>query len=335
MTTVAIDAMGGDHAPSAVVQGTLRAARDASLNLVLVGRSEEIGPLIAERSANLRIEEAPDAMAMSEQPTLVRQRPNSSIMVGLDLVRRGEADAFVSFGNTGAVMAASLLRLGRIPGVARPALGTLFGNERGTQTLLLDVGANAEVRPLHLVQFAAMGKAYFEQVQRHRNPSIGLLNIGEEREKGSPLLQEAYVLLEREEPNFIGNVEGSKLVSGIADVVVADGISGNLAVKVSESITELVIKQLRRAISTRLYYALGAWLLRGAFDRMREQLDYQRVGGAPLFGVNGAVVIGHGASKGDSVAGAIDTARRYVELDLVEGMRAELSALLSETPSGD
>ena len=319
--TVALDAMGGDNAPAAIVRGAQLAAREGLCDLILVGRGSELRSILPAPQAHLRLAEASEAVAMDAQPTQVRQMPDSSIMVGLQLVADGHADAFLSFGNTGAVMAASLLRLGRIPGVARPALGALFHNARGATSLILDVGANAEVRPDYLCQFAAMGKAYFERVLHHRNPSVGLLNVGEESAKGTAVVQEAYALLSRQEPNFVGNIEGDALIRGMADVVVTDGFTGNVAVKVSEGVVERVMGELRKSIKQRLLYMAGAWLIRGAFDSLRDQWDYSRVGSAPLFGINGAVLVGHGRADAEAVASGIRSACGVVESNVVEAIR--------------
>ena len=315
MTIVALDAMGGDHAPKVTVQGALIAARDPGLELILVGRGAELRGLMPAAPPNLRIEEASQAVGMGDAPVAsIRQKPESSIMVGLDLLKRGRADAFVSFGNTGAVMAASLVKLGRVPGV-----------DRGSRTLLLDVGANVDCRPAYLLQFATMGKAYLERVLHHRNPSVGLLNVGEEQGKGNQFIQDAYELLERDEPNFIGNVEGNALLAGAADVVVTDGFDGNIAVKVSEGTSTLFSGSLRRIIASKPYYALGAWLLRGAFKTLRDEMDFRKTGGAPLFGVNGAVIIGHGRADAETVAAGIRAARTAAESEFVAAIRSALA----------
>ena len=325
MTIVALDAMGGDPAPKAVVQGALQAARDPGLEIILVGRSAELRSLIPGVLPNLRIEEAAQAVGMAEQPAAsVRQKPDSSIMVGLELLKRGRPHAFLSIGNTGTVMAASLVKLGRVRGVDRPALGALFQNGRGSRTLLLDVGANVDCRPAYLLQFATMGKAYLERVRHHRNPSVGLLNVGQEQGKGNQFIQEAYAILERDEPNFIGNVEGNALIGGAADIVVTDGFDGNIAVKVSEGVSALIVGSLMRAIKSKPYYLLGAWILRGAFETLRGEMDYRRIGGAPLFGVNGAVIIGHGRAAGETVVSGIRLARSVGESEFVPAIRAAL-----------
>lgn len=319
--TVALDAMGGDHAPAAIVRGAVLAARDPSVDIILVGRGNEIRSLLPAAQRNLRIAEASEAIAMDAQPTEVRRMRDSSIMIGLGLIAEGEADAFLSFGNTGAVMAGALFRLGRIPGIARPALGALFRNGRGTTSLLLDVGANVENRPHYLAQFGVMGRAYVQQVLRHRDPKVGLLNVGEEGTKGTQLHQEAYRLLERQEPNFVGNIEGNRLIAGDADVIVSDGFTGNVVVKVSEGLAEQLMGELKRSIQTKLMHMAGAWLMRGAFDDLRKNWDYAKVGSAPLFGINGAVLVGHGRANAEAVASGIRAAQGVVEAGVVEAIR--------------
>ena len=332
--TVAVDAMGGDYAPGSVVRGAALAARESDLDIVLVGRGSEIRGLLPAPQRNLRIAEASEAVAMDAQPTQVRQLRDSSIMVGLGLIAEGEADAFLSFGNTGAVMAASLFRLGRIPGVARPALGALFRNGRGTTSLILDVGANVEARPHYLGQFATMGKAYVERVLRHRNPSVGLLNVGEESSKGTPLQQEAYELLRRQEPNFVGNIEGTALIAGQADVIVTDGFTGNVVVKLSEGLLELLMGELKKSVRAKLTYMVGAKLMQGAFDSLRDQWDYAKVGSAPLFGIDGAVLVGHGRANPEAVASGIRSARGVVEAGVVEAIREAVAGTAESATGG-
>ena len=313
--------MGGDNAPSTTVRGALIAARDLDVDIILVGRSREIRSHLPAAQRNLRIQEASEAISMDAPPTAVRRMRDSSIMVGLGLLQDGEADAFLSFGNTGAVMAGSLFTLGRVPGVARPALGALFRNGRGTTSLLLDVGANVEARPQHLGQFATMGRAYVERVLRHRNPSVGLLNVGEEALKGTSLHQETFRLLERQEPNFVGNIEGNQMVAGAADVIVSDGFTGNVAVKLTEGIVEQLFGELRRSIEANVIHSAGAWLMRGAFRGLRSHWDYAKVGSAPLFGIDGAVLVGHGRANAEAVTSGIRSAQSVVEAGVVEAIR--------------
>ena len=327
MALVAVDAMGGDHAPRVVVQGAVVAACETpDLSVALVGRVSELRPLLPDPPPNVRLVDAPDAVAMAEHPvSALRQKPRSSILVSLQMVKRGEAAACVSFGNTGAMMAAALVTLGRIPGVDRPALGAIFQNARGTVSLVLDVGANVDCRPAYLLQFAIMGKAYMARVLHHRNPSVALLNVGEEETKGNQFAQEAHQLLQQDEPNFIGNVDGTGVVQGSADIVVCDGFNGNVVVKISEGVADLITSQLRQTIRSRLRYAAGAWLLRGAFASMHERIDYQQVGGAPLFGVNGAVIIGHGRADAEAVASGIRLAHDVGRSTFVETMHQAFS----------
>ena len=322
MTTVALDAMGGDNAPAATVQGALIAARDPSLAVLLVGRRDELRSLLPTVPPNIRFVDAADAVTMDESAAAsVRGKPNSSIMVGLDCVKRGEADAFVSFGNTGAVVAASLRQLGRINGVDRPALSALFRNARGSRTLLLDIGVNVDCRPEYYVQFATMGRAYFERVLHHGNPSVGLLNVGEEQAKGGHTTQRAYDLLSELEPNFIGNVEGKEMVGGAADIVVTDGFTGNVTIKVTEAIVAMITGELRQSLVSRPHYKLGAWIARGAFRSLKTRLNYQNVGGAPLFGVDGPVLIGHGRADAEAVVSGIRAASNLAESGLVDAIR--------------
>ncbi len=326
MTVVALDAMGGDHAPNAMVQGALLAARDSSLEVVLVGRVGELRPLVSALPQNVRLVDAPDAVGMGEAPAAsMRQKPRSSIMVGLELVQSGEADAFLSFGNTGAVMAASIRRLGRIPGVSRPAIGAIFRNARGSSSLILDVGANVDCKPAYLVEFATMGKAYFERVLHHRNPSVGLINIGDEAGKGDRFTKEAFQLLTRDEPNFVGNVEGNAIISGAVDIVVSDGFVGNVLLKSAEAVLTHFVDRLRVRIKSKPHYAVGGWLLKGAFEGLKSEVDHRAIGGAPLFGVDGTVLIGHGGADASTVMHGLQMARRVGDSEFVETIRIALA----------
>ena len=327
MTAVALDAMGGDHAPNAIVEGALLALRDTSLEIALVGRSGELRPLLRMMPSNVHLVDAPDAVGMAEPPVAtLRQKPRSSIMVGLELVREGQAAAFLSFGNTGAVMAASSKQLGRIPGVSRPAIGALFRNARGSSSLILDVGASVDCRPSFLVEFATMGKAYFERVLYHRNPAVGLLNIGAEPNKGDRFSKEAHALLRRDEPNFIGNVEGNGIFTGAADIIVCDGFVGNAVLKSSEAMAALMSERLSNVVRSKPHYLLGGLLLKGAFDELKSEMDYRSVGGAPLFGVDGTVLIGHGRADAEAVNSGLRLARQVGDSEFVETIRMALAS---------
>lgn len=310
---VAVDAMGGDHAPAAPVQGALAAAREG-IPIALVGREAAIGPLLARAGGTpptLEIVDAPEVVEMGEHPmTALRQKRRSSIAVGIELVRDGRAGAFVSAGNTGAVMAAATLTLGRQPGIERPALGTIFPGRAGP-VLILDVGASADARPEFLAQYAVLGRDYTRDVLGISEPRIGLLNIGEEAEKGSKLAREAYALLQAlPEIRFIGNVEGKDLTRNVADVIVTDGFTGNVALKTAEGVAEFITGELRSALTSRLHYKLAALVLRPALAGLRARIDYASYGGAPLLGLNGVVRVLHGRSDARAVAIGIRVAHR-------------------------
>lgn len=309
---IAVDAMGGDNAPEAVVAGAVAAARDDGIAVTLVGPEarirRELDALGAGR-APIAIAHAGDAIGMAEHVSAAtRHRRETSIAVGIELVKAGEAAAFLSAGNTAAVMSIATLTLGRLPGIERPALGTIFPSVAG-RFLLLDVGANADVRPSYLVQFAELGRAYVERVLGIPNPRVGLLNIGEEPGKGSELVRTVYERLrERSDLNFIGNVEGKDLPRGLADVVVTDGFSGNIALKTAEGTAEFILREIRAALTSRLRYKLAAFVLRPALLGLRRRIDYAEYGGAPLLGLNGLVVIGHGRSDARAIRAAMRVA---------------------------
>jgi glycerol-3-phosphate acyltransferase PlsX len=326
---IVLDAMGGDYAPGAAVAGVAQAVRDLGVELILVGPEDVVRrelakhPLGAQSSDPVpRIVDAPEVIGMAEHPvSAVRSKRRSSIVVGLDLVARGEADAFVTAGNTGATMAAAVLGLKRLDGVERPALATAFPTATGA-CLLLDVGANADARAEHLVQFAIMGTAYAEHVLGKREPRVALLNIGEEETKGSLLVQEAHQLLGQAPIHFIGNVEGKDIPAGLADVVVTDGFVGNVLIKFAEGVSTNILRVIREEIRANLWSTLLALGLRPAFSRVRRRMDYAEWGGAPLLGVNGICIIGHGRSNPRAVRNAIRAAKQAVEQDLIAHIRA-------------
>ncbi|MGQ9573240.1 MAG: phosphate acyltransferase PlsX [Dehalococcoidia bacterium] len=327
---IALDALGGDHAPQEIVQGAVLAARDLGIQVALVGPP---GPLEQElakagpRPQGIRLVTASEVIAMDEHPAqAARHKKDSSIVVGLKLLKRGEADAFVSAGNTGAVLAASIMYLGRLRGIARPSLVALLPVS-GRPTLLLDVGANADCKPHYLLQFAEMGSAYMERIWKVNRPRVALLSIGEEETKGNVLTQEAYVLLRKASHlNFIGNVEGKDVASDMADVIVTDGFTGNVVVKTMEGTAAFIRAQLEGAIRSRWYYLLPGLILRGAFRRVQKRTDYREYGAGPLLGVNGLVFIGHGRSDAVAIRSALRVAREAVLSGMLEAMRPRAEA---------
>ncbi|MBI3979781.1 MAG: phosphate acyltransferase PlsX [Chloroflexi bacterium] len=322
MLPVALDAVGGDHAPAETVRGALDAARRC-VPVLLVGPEAVVAGELARQGAAgaLPIADAPEIVEMAEHPAAaVRSKKRSSIAVGLELVKAGKAAAFVSAGNSGAVMAAAIFGLGRLPGVERPAIGGTFPCAGG-KVFVLDIGANADCRPTHLLQFARMGHAYVSRVFGIARPRIGLLSIGEEPTKGNQLVLDAHPLLQASGLNFVGNVEGKDVLRGAVDVCVADGFTGNVVLKWSEGIHELLMGELRQAMTSRLHYRLAAAVLRPAFRLVARKLDYSEYGGAPLLGVDGVAIISHGRSNARAIAGALRVARQVAEGGMVDAIR--------------
>jgi glycerol-3-phosphate acyltransferase PlsX len=324
---IALDAMGGDHAPAEIVAGALLAQRELSLEVALVGDKAVVEEEIARQGgspSSIDVIHASEAIAMDEHPAqAVRAKRDSSINVGMGMVKRGVAAAFVSAGNTGAIMASALVTLGRIPGIERPALGALAPfTEKGI--LVIDVGANADVKPSWMVQFAQMGAVYAERVLAIPNPRVALLNIGGEETKGSELVQEVYERLSKSGLNFVGNVEGGEVHRGHVDVVVTDGFTGNVAVKVSEGVAEFIFRELRAALTSKLRYRLAAMVLRPELMKMRDRLDPGTYGGAPLLGVNGVVTITHGASDARAIKNALKFANEAVTSGMLDSIRSAL-----------
>ncbi|MGE3073331.1 MAG: phosphate acyltransferase PlsX [Dehalococcoidia bacterium] len=328
---IVLDAMGGDNAPGEIVAGALMAAGGLDVDLTLVGRRAAIeAELQGANSKNLRIIDAPDLIEMHEHPTeAIKSKPESSINVGLRMVKNGDADAFVTAGNTGATMAGALLTLGRIKGIGRPALATIFPTGEGRLTMLLDVGANADCRPIHLVQFAYMGAAYMERMFKTANPVVGLLSIGEEDSKGNQLTIEVNEALRASRLNFMGNVEGKDLTKGVCDVAVMDGFTGNVVLKTAEGMAELLLGEIRKAVELTPWNRAAGLVLMSELRKVKRRLDYAEYGGAQLIGVDGIVVIGHGRSNGRAIFSAIRAARDAVENKVIEtlhGIAQEIPA---------
>jgi glycerol-3-phosphate acyltransferase PlsX len=329
---IVVDAMGGDQAPQEIVAGALMAAGGLGVELILVGQVDAIRQELrgTQEIPNLRIVEANDVIEMGEHATeSVRTKPDASINVGLRLVKSGEADAFVTAGNTGASMAAALLTLGRVRGIARPALAMIFPAPNDRLTMLLDIGANADCRPIHLVQFAHMGAAYMERMFGVERPLVALLSIGEEDAKGNQLVLEVNQALRASRLNFAGNVEGNDLSRGLADVVVMDGFTGNVVLKTVEGISDLFFNEVRKAVELTPWNRAAGLILYSELRKTRRRLDYTEYGGAQLLGVNGVTVIGHGRSNARAIFSAIRAARDAVQ----NGVLDKIRDVARETPA--
>jgi len=328
---IAVDAMGGDTGPKVVVPGAIDAvrARPGELKLLLVGREEEIRPLLGDVDPSwVEIVHASENIEMNEAPAqAIRTKGDASIPVALRLIREGRADAMVSAGNTGAVVAGSLLTIGRLHGVSRPAISTLWPNKR-SGAVVLDVGANHECTPKNLVQFAIMGSVFAQVHIGVDKPRVGLLNIGEEKSKGNDLVRDSYALLEADPRiNFVGNVEGRDVFDGAADVVVCDGFVGNVILKFSESIYSFLAHLVRDEIKRGFLAKAGALLMKGAFRSVRSQLDYAEYGGAPLLGVKGVVIISHGKSSRRAIRNAVLVAAKSVDADINRKIETQFSTV--------
>ncbi len=339
---IALDAMGGDHAPGEVVRGAVLAARrfgDDGLQVILVGQETVVERELQAASGDddparrlpITVVHAPDVIAMDAQAAhAARRQRQSSVHVGLRLVRDGDAAAFLSAGNSGATMTTAVLTLRPLPGVDRPGVGAVFPLPSG-QTIIVDVGANADCQPRHLVDFAYLGATYMETMYGLRRPRVGLLSNGEEAGKGNRLVQETFPLLTASGLNFVGNVEGRDATAGAADVVVCDGFAGNVVLKVAEGMVALIFDIVRGAVRSRLHYKLAGLVLRPALRRAARRLDYREHGSAPLLGVRGLVFIAHGRSDAAAVASGLRAAHAAAQRGLLDHMTAQLAA----RPSGE
>lgn len=337
---VALDVMGGDNAPGEIVAGAVQAAREQGIGVWLVGPEPVIRDELAKYDTtglDLPIKHTVDVIGMDEHPAeAVRARPNNTISVCHQLVRDGEALGAVSAGNSGACLAAAIFILRRIKGVERPALGTVLPAAGGQKTLLLDVGANTDSKPSYLLQFALMGSAYMRSAFAVAAPRVGLLANGEEETKGDQLVQEAHQLIKASVAstglNFIGNVEGRDINAGTVDVVVCDGFVGNVALKLSEGLSKMLLATIRQELTSGPLTAAGALLAKPAFDRVRRQLDYQEYGGAPLLGVAGVSIVAHGRSTAKAIASAVRVATQVADAHL-PAMITESMARLGSAPA--
>jgi phosphate acyltransferase len=331
-SVIALDAMGSDRRPKPEIEGAIQAARHYDVRVLLVGPEPALRHELARypATADLPIEivHAAEVISMDDNPVqAVRSKRDSSIRVGLRLVREGRAVGFVTAGNTGAAMAAAKMVLGAIPGVDRPALAAVFPTVQGNVATLLDVGANVDCKPQNLEQFAVMGDVYFRAMFGTRRPRVGLLSIGEEESKGNDLTREAFQLLKRLPLNFVGNVEGRDLYNGNVDVIVADGFVGNVALKISEGVAALVRYTLKESLRATITRQVGYLLSRSAFADFKKRLDHTEYGGAPLLGVKGICFITHGSSNANAIKNAVRVAAEFAERRINEKIEKELAGI--------
>lgn len=329
-----VDAMGGDNAPQAPVAGTIEALRKyPALEVALAGDLAQVEPLLKDCDdvrARITLVDAPEVITNHESPVMgVRVKKRSATVIGMLQVKSGEADGFVSAGSTGAVLAGGMFRLGRIPGIERPALAPLMPNGKGF-FLLIDCGANVDCQPEYLRQFGLMGDAYMRGVMGMKEPRVGLINIGAEAEKGNALVKAAYPLMEQAPYHFVGNVEARDITGDVADVLVADGFCGNLVLKFMEGMAGTLLGMIKREIMADTRSKLGGALAKPAFSRVKKAMDYTEVGGAPLLGVEGAVVKAHGSSNAHAFACAIGQAVKMVDGQVVSRIERQLESLAAQ-----
>lgn len=325
---IAVDAMGGDNAPHAIVAGAVQAAKEYGVGIILVGIEqviqEELNKHHHAKSLPLEIRNATEVVDMLDSPaTVFRRKKDSSIRVANELVKSGEAVAVISAGHTGAAMATSLFVLGKLEGIERPAIATIMPTMKGT-CIILDVGANVDCKPNHLLQFAIMGEVYSKYLLKNMNPRVGLLSIGEEATKGNELTKEAFKLLTETSLNFIGNVEGRDVMSGNADVVVCDGFIGNVVLKISEAVAETIGLMIRENIGDNLIRKLGYLMMRPAFRSLKRRIDYAEYGGAPLIGINGISIISHGRSSDRAIKNAIRVAAELAKSEVNKHLHEDI-----------
>jgi len=326
---IVVDAMGGDHAPRVVVEGAIAAAREYGVQVILCGDEAKITPHLKKagyKGSNIEIVHAAETIDMCEPAAnSVRRKRNSSIVVGLNLVKEGKAGAFFSAGNTGAVVCAATLELRLLPGVERPGIGIVTPTLKGP-AFIIDVGANIDPKPTQLLQYGIMADAYCRNILNKDNPSVGLLNIGEEEAKGTEFMREVHELLSQSGLNFIGNVEGKELFSGKCDIIISDGFVGNVALKVSESAAEAMQVFLKRHLLSNVMGKIGLFFLLPSLKRFKKDIDYAEYGGAPLLGVNGVVIIGHGRSNSRAIKNAIRVANEEIERKVNDNIMKSIGA---------
>ncbi|MDO8525388.1 MAG: phosphate acyltransferase PlsX [Candidatus Omnitrophota bacterium] len=326
---IAIDAMGSDRAPAVEVEGAIQAVEEFGYDLILVGDEALIKPEIDKRGGSqgkITVAHSPERIEMYEPAALsVRRKRKSSIVMGMEMLKRGEADGFVSAGNTGAVVCAATLSLRLLPGIERPGIAICIPTLIGT-SVITDVGANIDPKPIHLLQYGIMADAYCKYVLHKANPTVGLLNVGEEESKGTDFIKEAHTLLSESKLNFIGNIEGRDIYAGTADIVLCDGFVGNVILKVSESVVDTILKLLKKEIRANVIATVGAALASSAFKALKKKMDYSEYGGAPLLGVDGRCIISHGSSTPKAIKNAIRVAGEFITQSVNEHIIEELES---------
>ena len=327
MVRVAVDGMGGDHAPRVVVEGAVNAAGEYGIEVILVGRQDLLEKELTKHKpvpSCLTVRHASEVVDMAEPAAVtVRKKRNSSIVVAAELVKKNEADAVVSAGHTGAAVVATTLTLGLLEGIERPGIAIAYPTLNG-HSVIIDIGANIDAKPEHLLQYAVMGSTYASLILHKKEPRVGLLNIGEEESKGPDFMKETHKLIEESRLNFVGNIEGRDIFSGKIDVVVCDGFVGNIVLKVTESLAESTNILLRRELMSSVLSKMGALLIKPTLSRLKKRLDYTEFGGAPLLGVNGSCIICHGGSSAKAIKNAIRVAGEFVTSQLNEKIQTIL-----------
>ncbi len=328
MKTIAVDAMGGDNAPIETVKGAVESLKDITYNIALVGKEDIIKSELSKYSydsSKITVVNADEVIENCDTPTVaIKHKKNSSMVIGLNMLKKGEADAFVSAGNTGALLTGSTIIVGRIKGIERPALGTLLPTEKGF-TMMLDSGANVDAKPSYLSQYALMGSVYMENVMGIKNPKVGLVNIGTEKEKGNAMVKEAYELLENTKGiNFIGNTEARDITLGEADVIVCDAFVGNVILKLMEGFAHTMLRIVKKELMADIISKIGALISIKAFKRVKSYFEYDDKGGAPFLGLKGLVVKAHGSSDHKAIKGAINQCALFLENDIVNKIAEKL-----------
>ena len=333
---IVLDAMGSDNFPHPEVAAAYQAAAELDTKIFLVGQEERIKPLITDKSdPRVELVHAPEILEMGDKPARnARRKADNSMAIGMDMVKEGKADAFVTAGNTGGAMANGLFRLGRIQGVKRPALTTVLPTRTGF-SIAVDIGANADCKPLFLLQFGVMGSIYAEKVLGIKNPRVALLSNGEEEGKGNSLVKDTFPLFMESNLNFVGNAEPKELFSGEVDVIVHDGFTGNVMIKTSEAVSKLLLEVMKEELSSSLITKIGAGLSMPAFRNLRKVMDPRQIGAAPLLGIDGLVFVGHGRSDTLALVNSIKRAKQAIDAGLLPSLKRAIKTQLSKPAVGE